>query len=172
MRKTWLVGLAVALALGGLPKVAYAQVRSETAKSSEAVKAEAKDWDKLLERIRPVYLKRLQEELKLDQATLDKVSQSLDNYRGMRRDLYDERRSLVEQIEAALERNAPEAELEALLAEYDAFSERRYQLMSSTHAEMRELLGTRGYAQYVLFRQKFRREIYKTLQEIKSKKEG
>jgi Spy/CpxP family protein refolding chaperone len=172
MRQKWLVGLAAALALVVLPKATFAQVRSEPGGAPESAKSEAKDWEKLMERIRPIYLKRLQEELKLDQAAVDKVAKSYDSYRGQKRDLHKERNTLVVKLREAVEQNASEGEIEAILDQYDDYSDRRHQVTTSSQAEMRQILGARSYAEYVLFRQKFRRDIWNTLREIKKKKEG
>lgn len=167
MQRTWLVGLAVAAAIVVLPNAGFAQVRSDSGKAAHAMKPEAKDWDKLLEKIRPVYLKKLGEELNLDEETIGKMAQSFDQFRGQRSELNKERKALVAKLRDALERKAPDSELESILTEYDSVRNRRHQLWSSRQAEVRQILGTRGFAQYVLFQKKFRREIHKTLREVK-----
>jgi hypothetical protein len=171
MKRNWLAASAVAVALALVPTAGFAQVRSDTGKAKESLKAEGRSWDSVLEKIRPIYLKRLSEELQLDQETLDKMAQSYDLIRGQRRELAQERRALVTKLEEAFERNAPDSELEAILDEYDSVQTRRRELWTSQESEMRHLLGTRGYAKYMLFRQKFRKEIHQTLREFK-KKEG
>ncbi len=63
---------------------------------------------------------------------------------------------MVTKLKAALEREASEDELKAILGEFEGFHVRRHQLMRERLAEERNILGTRRYAQYVVFRQKFR----------------
>lgn len=169
MKRNWLAGLAVAAAIVLVPTAGFSQVRSDTGKAKESLKSEGRSWDSLLEKIRPIYLKRLSEELQLDQGTLDKMAQSYDLIRGQRRELAEERRALVAKLEEAFERNAPDSELEAILDEYDTVQAKRRELWTSQESEMRQLLGTRGYAKYMLFRQKFKKEIHQTLRELRKK---
>ena len=167
MRRIWMVGLAAALALVVLPATGVAQVPSDTGRASKAMKV--KDWKRGMERIRSAFLERLGEEMKLDQATLDKMAQSFDRLRDQFQALHEERKALATKLQAALEREAPEAELEAILGEYGGFRSRRHQIMADRSANVRQILGTRRYAQYVLFRQEFRREVRKKMHERRHK---
>ena len=62
-------------------------------------------------------------------------------------------------LKAALEREASDDELKAILGEFEGFHASRHQLMRERMAEERNILGTRRFAQYVVFQQKFRRSL-------------
>ncbi|MCH7646348.1 MAG: hypothetical protein IH788_04035 [Nitrospinae bacterium] len=153
MRRIWLVGLAAALAIIILPTPGAAQVPSDKGKN---VRTFNKIKQERMERIRSVFLKRLGEELKLDKATLDKMSESFDRFLDQASTFRKKDETMVTKLKAALEREASENELKAILGEFEGFHVRRHQLMRERLAEERNILGTRRYAQYVVFRQKFR----------------
>ncbi len=156
MRRIWLVGLAAALAIIILPRPGAAQVPSDKGKSAQA-------FDKMrqerMERIRAVFLLRLGEELKLDKATLDKMAHSFDRFLDQASTFRKKDEAMVTKLKAALEREASEDELKAILGEFDGFHVRRHQLMRERMTEERNILGTRRFAQYVVFQQKFRRGL-------------
>ena len=153
MRRIWLVGLAAALAIIILPTPGAAQVPSDKGKN---VRTFNKIKQERMERIRAVFFKRLGEELKLDKATLDKMSESFDRFLDQASTFRKKDETMVTKLKAALEREASENELKAILGEFEGFHVRRHQLMRERLAEERNVLGTRRYAQYVVFRQKFR----------------
>lgn len=161
MRRSWMVGMVAALALAFLPATGAAQVPKDAGRASEAMKT--KDWERRRERIRAAFLKKLGEEMKLDKATQEKMAQSFDRFREQFRTLHQERKALMPKLQAAVERHAPEAEIEAVLGQYEGFRTRRHRMMADRTSEVRQILGTRRYAEYVLFKQKFRKEIRKKM---------
>jgi Skp family chaperone for outer membrane proteins len=163
MRRARWVILASVLSLFLVPSVGQAQVPPRQGRP-------AADWDQLLERIRPIFLKRLGEELALDKATLDKMAQSFDQFRRESQALRKQRRALARKLREALARGASEEELEAILREFEAYQDRRHKLTRDRLAKVREILGTRRFAQYVLFRHKFRQEIRRMLLEKRRKR--
>lgn len=163
MLRSWMVGVAAALVIVVVPATGAAQVPSDKERSAHAMKG--KDWEKRMERIRSAFLERLGEEMQIDEVTRKKMAQSFDRFRDQFRALHKERKDLSAKLRAALERKASEAELEAILSEYDGVRDRRYRIMAGRGAEVRQILGTRRYAKYVLFRKQFRRDIRKMLHE-------
>lgn len=169
MRRVWLVGLAMAAAVVFLPNRASAQVRSDAARSAETMKSEGGGWGQVYEKIRPVYLKRLEEELHLDQDTIKKMEASFEQQKEQSQELYKERRALVAKLQEALERDAADQEITAILDEYSDNYDRSHRLRYSRQAEVRQILGDRGYAKYVIFQRKFRQEIRDIIRELKKK---
>lgn len=161
MRRIWLVGLAAVLAITILPTPGAAQVPSDPGKVSKARKGMDRDKtrEERMKRIRSVFLKRLGEELKLDKATLDKMSESFGRFLDQASTFRKKDEAMVTKLEAALEREASDDELKVILGEFEGFHSRRYQLMRERLAEERNILGSRRFAQYVVFRQKFRRGL-------------
>jgi predicted outer membrane protein len=168
MRRSWMVGVAVALAVAVMPATGAAQVPSDKGRVSREMKG--KDWEKHTERIRSAFLERLGEEMELDEATRQKMAQSFDRIRDQFRAMYKERKELSEKLRAALDREAPDVELEAILSEYDGVRNRGYRIMADRGTEVHQILGTRRYAKYVLFRKQFRRDIRTKLYERRQKK--
>ena len=156
MRRIWLVGLAAALAIIILPRPGAAQVPSDKGKSAQAIDKIRQDR---MGRIRSVFLKRLGEELKLDKATLGKMSDSFDRFLDQANTFRKKDEAMVTKLKAALEREASDDELKGILGEFEGFHGRRHQLMRDRMAEERNILGTRRFAQYVVFQQKFRRGL-------------
>ena len=156
MRRIWLVGLAAALAIIILPTPGAAQVPSDKGKN---VRTFNKIKQERMERIRAVFFKRLGEELKLDKATLDKMSESCDRFLDQASTFRRKDEAMVTKLKADLERDASEDELKAILGEFEGFHVHRHQLMRGRLAEERNILGTRRFAQYVVFQQKFRRGL-------------
>ncbi len=156
MRRIWLVGLAAVLAILILPRPGAAQVPSDKEKSAQA-------FDKMrqerMERIRAVFLLRLGEELKLDKATLDKMAHSFDRFLDQASTFRKKDEAMVTKLKAALERESSDDELKAILGEFEGFHARRYKLLRKRLVEERKILGTRRFAQYVVFQQKFRRGL-------------
>ncbi len=161
MRRILLVGLVAVLAIIILPTPGAAQVPSDPGKASKARKGMARDKmkEERMKRIRSFFLKRLGEELKLDKTTLDKMSESFDRFQGQASTFRKEDKAMVTKLKAALEREASEDELKAILGEFEGFHVRRYKLSRERLAEERKILGTRHFAQYVVFQQKFRRSL-------------
>ncbi len=156
MRRIWLVGLAAALAIIILPTPGAAQVPSDKGRDAQAFE---KMRQERMKRIRSVFLKRLGEELKLDKATLGKMSESFDRFLDQASTFRKKDESMVTKLKAALEREASDDELKAILGEFKGFHVRRHQLMRDRMAEERNILGTHRFAQYVVFQQKFRRGL-------------
>ncbi len=167
MRRSWMIGVAAALAIVVMPAAGAAQVPSDKGRASHAMKG--KDWEQRRERIRAAFLDRLGEEIQLDSATREEMTQSFDRFRDQFRSLYKERRAVSEKLRAAVDRDAPEAELKAILSEYDSVRDRSHRIMADRGAEVRQILGTRRYAKYVLFRKQFHRDIRKKLHERRRK---
>ncbi len=161
MRNIWLVGLAAVLAVILLPTPGAAQVPSDPGKASKARKGMDRDKmkEERMKRIRSVFLKRLGEELKLDKATLGKMSDSFDRFLDQASTFRKKDEAMVAKLKAALEREASDDELKDFLGEFEGFHGRRHQLMRDRMAEERNILGTRRFAQYVVFQQKFRRGL-------------
>ena len=145
MRRIWLVGLAAALAIIILPTPGAAQVPSDKGKN---VRTFNKIKQERMERIRSVFLKRLGEELKLDKATLDKMSESFDRFLDQASTFRKKDETMVTKLKAALEREASENELKAILGEFEGFHVRRHQLMRERLAEERNILGTSSAMAY------------------------
>ena len=161
MRRIWLVGLAAVLAITILPTPGAAQVPSDPGKVSKARKGMDRDKtrEERMKRIRSVFLKRLGEELKLDKATLDKMSESFGRFLDQASTFRKEDKAMVAKLKAALEREASDDELKVILGEFEGFHVHRHRLMRGRLAEERNILGTRRFAQYVVFQQKFRRGL-------------
>lgn len=159
MRRNWIPRLAVALALLLIPAMGFAQVQ----KGRHGAK---------FERIRAAFLERLTEDLSLDQSTADKLAQSMDNFREQARTLRHEGKAIKVKLQEAVESGAPDSEIEGILAEFDTIHEKHRQIRESHKAELRQILGTHGYAEYMVFRQKFRKEIRHKMRERKGLRPG
>jgi predicted transcriptional regulator len=140
MRKHFMKRLVVALAIAALPVAVFAQVQGD--------KPEAD-----MERHRTLFLERLSEKLDLDQATTEKLAQSFEQYRGKAKELYKEHKAVKTKLKEAVKGEASESEIEAILAEAKALYSNHRQIREGHQAEVHQILGTRGYAQYVLLRQ-------------------
>ncbi len=159
MRRNWIPTLAVALALLLTPATGFAQVR----KAGHGAK---------FERIRAAFMERLTEDLSLDQSTAEKLAQSMENFREHARTLRHEGKALKAKLKDGVESGASDSEIEGILAEFDTMREKHRQIRESHKAELRQILGSRGYAEYVLFRQKFRKEIRNKIRERKGLRPG
>ncbi len=160
MRRSWIVGLTMALTLVALSATVFAQVESDTPSGSEAVAVKGKKWRQRKEQARALFLKRLGEELALDESTVEKLVHSFDRHKEQFRALHQERKVLKTKLPEAVDSGAPDTEIETILAEVQAFRDRLRQIRTDHQTEMHQILGTRGYAKYLIFKQKFRREMH------------
>ena len=163
MRRNRMIGLAVALVLIVIPAMGSAQVRSNPVRKSRVPVPEIRDWQELSERVRPMFLRRLGEELALDETTLAQITQSFDHFHDQYRALRGERRDLMKRLRTARRREAPEDEVKAILDDYDSFNASLHRFSEDRLAKIRQIIGTRRYSQYVLLRTKLLREIRKKL---------
>ncbi len=160
MRRSWIVGLTMALTLVALSATVFAQVESDTPSGSKAVAVKGKKWRQRKEQVRAIFLKRLGEELALDESTIEKLAHSFGHHRDQSRAFHQDRKVLKTELQNAVKSEAPEGEIETILSKIEALRSRKHQLRMDHKAELRQILGTRDYAQYMLFRQKFRREMH------------
>ncbi len=158
MQRSWIVGLTMALTLVATTAASFSEVESDRPRDSKAMAFKGKKWGERKEQIRALFLKRLGEELALDESTKEKLARSFDRRREQLRALKQERKVLKTELRNAVNTDAPESEIETTIAKVEALRNRHRKLTADQQAELRQILGTRGFARYMLLRNKFRRE--------------
>lgn len=155
MRRSWIVGAMTALMLVVVPAAGYLQAASDVPKEGKSV--EGKDCSK--DR-RASYYEKLGAKLGVDQAAVDKLKSSFEQHKGERRATFKERKALQAKLQEAVEKGSTDAQIEAIFKEIDAQRAKDSQLRADHQAELKEILGTQGYAKYVLFKKDFRRHAW------------
>lgn len=172
MRKRWMARLAVALAIVVIPATALPQAQSDTTRVPHTMKGKGGKWGERKERMRAAFLKRLGEELVLDESTMDKVAQSFDHLRDQTQGLRQGRKTVKTKLQEAVNSGASDAEIEAIFTEAQVIRDKYRQIRTAHQAELQQILGSRGFAKYVLFKQQFRREIRKKMHERRGSRRG
>ncbi len=158
MQRNWILGLTMALTLVATTAASFSGVEPDRPRGSKAVAFKGNKWGEGKEQFSALFLKRLGEELALDESTNEKLARSFERRREQWRALKQERKALKTELRNAVNTDAPESEIETTIAKVEALRNRHRKLTADQQAELRQILGTRGFARYMLLRHKFRRD--------------
>lgn len=159
MKKRWctmVLALIVALALSG--GSVLAQQAGPLARRGEGPMDQERR-EELRERIELIWMWKLTEELDLTQEEGAKVFPILRQYEEKKRTLRDENRELVWELDRLIKANASEGKLKKAIGALAENEKKFHQVQEEGFQELEKILSVEQQAKYIVFQEKFRREI-------------
>jgi Spy/CpxP family protein refolding chaperone len=128
--------------------------------------------EELRERIELIWMWRLTEELDLTQEEGAKIFPILRQYEEQKRTLRDENRELVRELDQLIKANASEGKLKKAIGALAENEKKYHQVQEEGFQKLEKILPVEKQARYIVFQEKFRREIHGLLRKAKGRGKG
>jgi hypothetical protein len=170
MKKGWLV-VTLLLTLGLSGGTLFAQPAGLPSPTEETPMNRERA-EELRERVELIWMWKLTEELNLTQEEGAKLFPLLRTYEERKRELRDENRKLVWELERMVEDNASEGAIKKTIRALEENDRKLQEVKQEGFDELGKILSVEKQAKYIVFHKHFRHEIHGLIKEARHKDRG
>jgi hypothetical protein len=170
MKKGW-IALALIIGLGLSGGQVFAQPADPPAPREERLMDQERR-EELRKRVELIWMWKLTEELDLTEAEGAKVFPLLRQYEEQKRELREENRRLVRELQRMIDAGASEGDLKKAIKALEANDQKRNKVQQEGFDKLAKVLSVEKQARYIVFQEHFRREIRGLIQKARHKEKG
>jgi hypothetical protein len=128
--------------------------------------------EELKKRIELIWMWKLTEELDLTEAEGAKVFPLLRQYEEQKRELREENRRLVRELQRMIDAGASEGDLKRAIKALEENDRKRNKVQEEGFGKLAKVLSVEKQARYIVFQEHFRREIHRLIREARHEEGG
>jgi Spy/CpxP family protein refolding chaperone len=172
MKKGWVtMALALMMALGLSGATVLAQPAT-TPPQGEGKRMTQERKEELRKKVEGIWQQKLTERLALTDEEQAKLFPLLRQYEERKRELRQENRRLVRELQEMIKANASEKELERTIKALEENEHKLQEIREKGFHELARILPVEKQAQYIVFQAEFRHEMHRLIQKARHKEGG